>query len=68
MIRQNFYIDKLFQRDSRKNEELLTGIIIVFLIITILLSLGYYFLVFPSTGGFQQFKTRKNKQSKFIVE
>jgi hypothetical protein len=45
---------------NQKNEELLTGIIIVFLIITILLSLGYYFLVFsPQQEDFNNLKQEK---------
>lgn len=44
---------KLLHRQNitkkKENEELIAGIIVVFLIITILLSLGYYFLVFAPT-------------------
>ena len=50
------------QNPSNKNEkeELMTGIIVVFLIITILLSFGYYFLVFAP----QQEELNNLKQEK----
>ena len=54
---------KLLHRKSfskRENEELLTGIIVVFLIITILLSFVYYFLVFaPQHEEFNNLKQEK---------
>jgi len=83
---QDYYTDltKIFETENhspkllhkqnkirkKENEELLTGIIVVFLIISILLSFGYYFLVLaPNQEEFNNLKQEKiNRVNSLLVE